>query len=264
MSQRHIDLIVALTGLVLLSPAALLIAFLIRWDDGGPVLFTQMRLGRHKRPFRIYKFRTMQDGWITGIGRWLRATGLDELPQLINMLRGDMSLIGPRPLTEADVARLEWDDAAHALRWSVRPGVVGLAQLHAGRGARVSWLLDTAYVRERGAALDLRIVAMSAVVSVVGKRAVRERLRAHRLRRIANARSPAVRSAASGSAVSGLAVLRKVFVCVVMAGASSSRRLREIPIPSGIPRHARRSRDTHRDDDSRRSRRQSIGAPRQA
>lgn len=180
MSKRQCDFIVASLGLLLLSPLMLLIALLIRWDDAGPVLFTQQRLGHGKRPFRIYKFRTMRDGWITGVGGWLRATGLDELPQLVNMLRGDMSLIGPRPLTEADVLRLGWDDADHALRWSTRPGVIGLAQLYAGRGARLSWFLDASYVRERRLGLDLGIVAMSALISVIGKPRVRAWLRNRR------------------------------------------------------------------------------------
>src|SRR5690606_2482111 len=111
-------------------------------DDGGPVLFTQTRVGADRTPFRIYKFRTMRDGKTTRVGRWLRATGLDELPQLVNMLLGDMSLIGPRPLTFEDVARLGWDDGRHDVRFSVRPGVIGLAQLYAGRGKRLSWFLD--------------------------------------------------------------------------------------------------------------------------
>jgi lipopolysaccharide/colanic/teichoic acid biosynthesis glycosyltransferase len=180
MTQRHLDLIVAVAGLVLAGPLMVLIALLIRLDDAGPVLFTQLRVGERRRLFRIYKFRTMRDGWITGIGQWLRATGLDELPQLVNMLRGDMSRIGPRPLTGADVRRLGWDGDAHAARWSVRPGIVGLAQLYAGRGARLSWFLDSRYARERCFALDARIVVLSAAVSVVGKRRVRGWLRARR------------------------------------------------------------------------------------
>src|SRR5690606_26770390 len=157
--QRPIDIAVAASGLVLASPLLLLIAWLIRLDDGGPVLFTQTRVGADRKPFRIYKFRTMRDGVTTRIGRWLRQTGLDELPQLVNMLRGEMSLIGPRPLTGEDVERLGWDDDAHAVRWSVRPGIIGLAQLYAGRGKRLSWFLDVTYVRDRRLALDLGIFA---------------------------------------------------------------------------------------------------------
>lgn len=182
MAQRMMDVIVAVSALLVLSPLLVLIAVLIRLEDGGPALFVQTRVGAGRQPFRIYKFRTMRDGRVTGFGQRLRATGLDELPQLVNMLRGDMSLIGPRPLTDADVARLKWDDDAHALRWRVRPGIIGLAQLYAGRGARLSWFLDAAYVRERRLDLDLGIVAMSAAISVIGKRRVRAWLRGRRRR----------------------------------------------------------------------------------
>jgi len=183
--QRSIDIAVAATGLVLSSPLLCLIAWMIRLDDGGPVLFTQIRVGTGRAPFRIYKFRTMRDGATTRVGRWLRQTGLDELPQLVNMLRGEMSLIGPRPLTPEDVERLGWDGDSHAVRWSVRPGIIGLAQLYAGAGKRLSWFLDMVYVRDRRLALDAGIFAATAVIGVVGKRRVRGWLRAYRRRRSA-------------------------------------------------------------------------------
>lgn len=188
--QRSIDIAVAALGLVFASPLMLLIAWLIRLDDGGPVLFTQLRLGTNRKPFRIYKFRTMRDGSTTRVGRWLRQTGLDELPQLVNMLRGEMRLIGPRPLTCEDVARLGWDDDAHAVRWSVPPGIIGLAQLYAGRGKRLSWFLDVTYVRDRRLALDIGIFAATAVIGIVGKRRVRGWLRAYRRRRAMLAAAP--------------------------------------------------------------------------
>jgi lipopolysaccharide/colanic/teichoic acid biosynthesis glycosyltransferase len=241
MTQRHLDLIVAVAGLVLLGPLMLLIALLIRLDDAGPVLFTQLRVGEDRRLFRIYKFRTMRDGWITGIGRWLRATGLDELPQLVNVLGGDMSLIGPRPLTEADVRRLGWDGDAYSARWSVRPGVVGLAQLYAGRGARLSWFLDSSYVRGRSIALDARIVAMSAAVGIVGKRRVRGWLRSRRRGLLAPQRVPArhvparVEGNVCGPAAGGKAMAATPTPCThppsweVMTGHFSRNRLRETP-----------------------------------
>jgi lipopolysaccharide/colanic/teichoic acid biosynthesis glycosyltransferase len=181
--RRCIDLVAAALGVALFSPAALLIAVLIRLEDGGPVLFTQTRLGERKRPFRIYKFRSMREARITRVGRWLRATGLDELPQLANVLRGDMSLVGPRPLTESDVARLGWATERHAQRWHARPGIVGLAQVYAGRGARVSRFLDQRYVRTRGLGTDLGIVLISAAMGLLGKRRVKAWLRARRDRR---------------------------------------------------------------------------------
>src|SRR5690606_37611613 len=141
--------------------------------------FVQTRVGKDRRPFRIYKLRTMRDGSVTRLGRWLRSTGLDELPQLVNVLRGEMSLVGPRPLTPEDVTRLGWDGARHALRWRVRPGIVGLAQLYAGRGKRLSWFLDARYVERRTALLDASILLLSVVIPVIGKRPVRAWLRGH-------------------------------------------------------------------------------------
>ena len=196
--QRTIDIGIAAAGLLLASPLLLAIAMLIRAEDGGPVLFTQTRVGTARRPFRIYKFRTMRDGQQTRVGRWLRQTGLDELPQLANVLRGDMRVIGPRPLTFDDVERLGWCSDAHALRWSVPPGLIGLAQLYAGRGKRLSWVLDVSYVQERRLSLDAGIVAATAVIGVVGKRRVRRWLRARRRGRLVaslNARAPARRPA---------------------------------------------------------------------
>lgn len=180
MIKRSLECLAALLALVLLSPVCVLVAALIKLNDGGPVFFTQERVGRYKQPFRIFKFRTMRDGWITGVGACLRATGLDELPQLVNVARGDMSLIGPRPLIAGDVARLGWDDAAHARRFDVRPGIVGLAQLYAGRGARQSWFLDSRYVEGPSLGLDAAILALSAAICVLGKRRVRAWLRRSR------------------------------------------------------------------------------------
>src|SRR5690606_13980942 len=100
--------------------------------------------------------------------------------------------IGPRPLTFEDVERLGWDDRRHDVRFSVRPGVIGLAQLYAGRGKRLSWFLDVTYVRERCAALDLRIVLATAAIAVLGKRRVRGWLRARRRRRVGHDTAPSV------------------------------------------------------------------------
>jgi lipopolysaccharide/colanic/teichoic acid biosynthesis glycosyltransferase len=178
--KRCFDLLSAFAALILLSPFLLLIAYAIKCDDGGRALFTQVRVGKRKRPFHIFKFRTMREGHVTRVGRWLRSTGLDELPQLVNVLRGDMSVIGPRPLTFADVERLGWHASAYALRWSVRPGIIGLAQLYAGRGARLSWFLDRSYVTgQTRLTVDAAIIVLSAAIALAGKRRVRRWLRAH-------------------------------------------------------------------------------------
>lgn len=183
MSRRLIDIVVGGLGIVVAAPIMLMIAVLIALDDGRPVLFGQTRLGVRRQPFRILKFRSMRDGRVTRTGRWLRSTGLDELPQLANVVAGDMSLIGPRPLTEDDVARLGWTTRRHALRWSIRPGIVGLAQIHAGRGARLSWYLDRRYVEARGLLADLGIVTTAAAMSVLGKRRIKAWRRRARERR---------------------------------------------------------------------------------
>ncbi len=144
--KRVLDLSVAATALVTLSPLLVLIAIAIRLDSPGPVLFPQTRVGRNKRPFRLYKFRTMvkdaearlaeleklnesdgpvfkirHDPRVTRVGRFIRRYSLDELPQLFNVLRGEMSLVGPRPLPLRDVERFEQD--WHSRRFSVRPGL---------------------------------------------------------------------------------------------------------------------------------------------
>jgi lipopolysaccharide/colanic/teichoic acid biosynthesis glycosyltransferase len=173
--KRVLDVVGATLALAVASPILLVATALIRLCDDGPVVFCQDRLGQGRRPFLIFKLRTMQGGRVTRLGAILRNLGLDELPQLVNVLAGDMSLVGPRPLTRADVARIGWEDERFALRWSVRPGLTGLAQLAPVRGctARASWLLDRAYVRRGGVALDLRLLAGSALVPILGKRRLR-------------------------------------------------------------------------------------------
>ena len=138
--KRPFDIVAAAAGLIVLSPLFAIIAVLIKWDSDGPVFFKQSRVGRHFRPFFIYKFRTMlsdapakgslltvgDDPRITRVGRWLRRTKLDELPQLINILAGDMSFVGPRPEVERYV-RLFRTEYAEILQ--VRPGITDLASL---------------------------------------------------------------------------------------------------------------------------------------
>src|SRR5262245_53299317 len=108
-AQRLFDLAGASAGLAVFVPVMAGIAVAILMDDGWPVLFRQERIGLRRRPFQIRKFRTMRDGTVTRVGRVLRGTGLDEIPQLVNILRGDMSAVGPRPLTASDLVRFGWD-----------------------------------------------------------------------------------------------------------------------------------------------------------
>lgn len=171
-----LDAAIALLALVLLAPILAVIAAVVYCDSGGPVLFRQQRIGKHYRTFIIIKFRTMSDGEITAAGRVLRQTGLDELPQLWNILRGDMSWVGPRPLTENDICRLGWQQPYYRQRWQIKPGITGLAQLYGGVGRKVTWLCDRYYVRNLGLQADVKILAASLMVCVAGKRFVRRQL----------------------------------------------------------------------------------------
>ena len=119
------------------------------------------------------KLRTMSRGQVTRIGRWLRATGLDETAQFLNVLRGDMSMVGPRPLTRDDVERLRWTGQAHESRFSMKPGITGLAQLFGGQTAEQSYHLDLRYGRQASAVLDAWLVFLSLVTNFLGKQRTR-------------------------------------------------------------------------------------------
>lgn len=166
--KRLFDIIGAVVLLVLLLPVLLIVAILVRVKLGSPVLFRQVRPGRGARPFTLVKFRTMavpapgaptapDADRLTPFGRKLRASSLDELPELWNVLRGEMSLVGPRPLL---MAYLERYSPEQARRHEVRPGITGWAQVN-GRNA-TTWeerlRLDVWYVDNRSLALDLRIL----------------------------------------------------------------------------------------------------------
>jgi lipopolysaccharide/colanic/teichoic acid biosynthesis glycosyltransferase len=170
--KRTVDILVAALGLLLLSPALLMIALAIAFSMGFPVLFRQVRPGCGGTPFTMMKFRTMRilareagpaatDAQrITRLGQFLRSTSLDELPELWNVLVGDMSLVGPRPLL---MEYLPLYSAHQARRHEVRPGITGWAQVN-GRNA-ISWdqklALDVWYVDNRSLALDFRVLAMT-------------------------------------------------------------------------------------------------------
>ncbi len=167
--KRFLDIVGAAMGLVVLSPVLAVVAFLIWWQMGAPVLFRQTRPGLHGKPFEMVKFRTMRDAIdaqgnplpdserLTRLGRFLRASSLDELPELWNVLKGDMSLVGPRPLL---MEYLPLYSPEQARRHEVRPGVTGWAQVN-GRNA-ISWdqkfALDVWYLDNRSLWLDLKII----------------------------------------------------------------------------------------------------------
>ena len=174
--KRVVDVIGAVAGLVVFALPMALIAVVILLADGPPVLFRQERLGRRRRPFTILKFRSMRNGEVTGVGRLLRATDLDELPQFINILRGELSAVGPRPLTQADVLRLGWSAPDFDFRWAIRPGLAGLAQIVGARSACESLDLDRRYIAQARLALDLRLIALSFAIVALGKRRARRLL----------------------------------------------------------------------------------------
>lgn len=172
-TKRVFDICASLVGLVLLSSVLVLVALLVRWRLGRPVLFAQSRPGLHGRPFTLYKFRTMREAnasdgrlltdaeRLTRLGRFLRASSLDELPELWNVLRGDMSLVGPRPWL---MDYLPYYTPDQHRRHAVRPGITGWAQVH-GRNT-ASWderlRLDVWYVDHWSLWLDLRILLRTA------------------------------------------------------------------------------------------------------
>jgi len=183
--KRLFDIVVSSAVLVVASPLLAVVALLVRARLGAPVLFRQTRPGLNGAPFEMIKFRTMRDATdeagnplpdaerMTPLGRWLRATSLDELPELWNVLRGEMSLVGPRPLL-MEYLPLYWGDQAR--RHEVRPGITGWAQVN-GRNA-ISWeerfALDVWYVDNRSFWLDLKILAMTAG-RVVAREGISER-----------------------------------------------------------------------------------------
>jgi lipopolysaccharide/colanic/teichoic acid biosynthesis glycosyltransferase len=178
-AKRALDLALATPLLLLAAPAMLAIALLLRCCDGAPVLFRQSRPGRGGRTFVLLKFRTMRPGSgadaerLTRLGRLLRGLSLDELPQLWNVVRGDMSLVGPRPLLPQYLTRYS---ARQMRRHEVPPGITGLAQVE-GRNA-LSWderfELDVWYVDHRSLALDLQLVVRT-VWAVACRRGVSAR-----------------------------------------------------------------------------------------
>ena len=157
--------------------------------DGRPLMFRQRRGGYRRRPFSIVKIRTMRNGQVTRVGRLLRATGLDEVPQLLNIVAGDMSAVGPRPLTEADVERLGWSGTAFDFRWDAKPGLTGLAQIIGPESPADALELDRVYAEGWNPPLDCLLIALSFAVNVLGKARVRQLVARDLCRAVAGARS---------------------------------------------------------------------------
>lgn len=163
--------ILAIISLIILSPILLIVSLMIRISMGSPVIFKQERIGKNKKKFIIYKFRTIENEKITFLGRILRKLGIDELPQLVNIAKGQMNFVGPRPLTEFDINRLKWDNDFHKIRWRVKPGITGMAQLTNICNVKISWFFDKYYVLNRNFCLNLKVIIKSILIPFVGKKA---------------------------------------------------------------------------------------------
>ena len=170
--KRTMDIVSSLVGLILLSPLFLLVAILIKLDSKGPIIFKQIRIGKNSKPFYIYKFRSMKidapnlsteefinaSDFTTKVGKFIRKTSIDELPQLVNILKGDMSIVGPRPVIEREVRLLELRKECNVD--SILPGITGLAQIN-GRDniddyEKVKY--DFEYLSKRNLVLDIKII----------------------------------------------------------------------------------------------------------
>lgn len=189
-TKRLADIVLSAVGLVVLSPLLALIALSVKLSTPGPLLFVQTRQGRFLEPFRMYKFRTMRhgngsadasftrlrDGRVTPIGRMLRRTHLDELPQLVNILRGKMSLVGPRPESLDFARRMDAELPLYELRYLVRPGLTGHAQLKQGYAmdtsldTRTKLSYDLYYLCNYSMRMDLQILLRTAFFLVRGAR----------------------------------------------------------------------------------------------
>lgn len=180
-TKRALDVVLSGACLIAATPVMAAAASVVALD-GAPVLFRQERLGLNREPFTVLKLRTMRAGQPTRVGTWLRSSGLDELPQLVNVLRGEMSLVGPRPLTSAHVERLGWDKRPYGVRFEVAPGLTGPVQVFGAVSATDSAGLERAYVRRRGVGADLAILGATGLMLLVGRdrvhRLVRHGLRA--------------------------------------------------------------------------------------
>ncbi len=188
-SKRIFSIVLSFTGLVLALPLMGLIALAIRWDSPGDAIFRQKRIGKGGRPFVLYKFRSMEinadadgvprpaqenDHRLTRVGRWLRKTRLDELPQLYNILRGDMSFVGPRPFVPEQELVLAAQIPFYRHRWAVLPGATGWAQVHRGYCSTLEdneekLAYDLFYVRNVSLGLDFLILFLTFKILILGR-----------------------------------------------------------------------------------------------
>ena len=187
--KRAVDFVGALVAIVLFSPVMIGAAIAIKVSSEGPIIFKQERIGLHNKPFRMYKFRSMvqqtdeeeKKGWtvkndsrVTKVGAFLRKTSLDELPQLFNILKGDMSLVGPRPERPQFVEQYKEEIPRYMIKHQVRPGMTGWAQVKGYRGdssIRKRIECDIYYIENWTLGMDIKILFMTVFVGFINKNA---------------------------------------------------------------------------------------------
>ena len=185
MIKRSFDVVLAAMGLVASSPLWALFAIAVKLEDGGPVFYRQMRVGRNGRVFPVLKFRTLlQDAdksvrpwmapgeeWVTRTGVFLRRTALDELPQILNILKGDMSFVGPRAMPVSEFEGFRDKVPGLARRLQVRPGLTGIAQVYgkATRNVRAKLRYDLLYVAKQSFLLDMKLILFSVLITLRGR-----------------------------------------------------------------------------------------------
>ena len=177
--KRTMDIIGAVIALILFSPIMLAVIFIIKFTSKGPIIFTQERVGLHNKPFNMYKFRTMRvqteeeeaKGWttkddprVTPVGKFFRKTSIDELPQLFNILKGDMSIVGPRPERPQFVEKFKEEVPRYMIKHQVRPGLTGWAQVNGYRGdtsirKRIDY--DIYYIENWTMGMDIKIIFLT-------------------------------------------------------------------------------------------------------
>ena len=187
--KRAVDIVGALFGLILFSPLMLLVALIIKMTSPGPIIFSQERIGLHNRPFKMYKFRSMEvqdpnreksqwttphDPRVTPVGRFIRKTSIDEMPQFFNVLMGDMSLVGPRPERPLFVERFKEEIPRYMIKHQVRPGLTGWAQVNGYRGdtsitKRIEH--DLYYIENWSLGFDFKIMFLTVFKGFINKNA---------------------------------------------------------------------------------------------
>ena len=172
--KRALDIIFTLIALAVFAIPSACIALLLIMKEKHSVFFRQERVGEGEQRFHIIKFQTMVNGVPTDTGKILRRCGVDEWPQFINVLKGEMSIVGPRALTFFDIQRLGWDDEHHKIRWSVKPGITGFAQIYGGQHRKSSWFWDKHYIQNSDCLTDVAVIGVSFLINIFGKTRIRK------------------------------------------------------------------------------------------